>query len=47
MRILIQISMAFLVFSISKHLSDTHFSGSVAGVFVMFLNDIINQGMKD
>lgn len=45
--VLVQIAMGFLVFAISREISDTHFSGSVAGVLVMSLNGIISAGLQD
>jgi hypothetical protein len=45
--VLVQIAMSFLVFMISKEISDTHFSGSVAGILVMSLNTVIREGLQD
>lgn len=45
--VLAQILIGSAVFLISKEISDTHFSGSLAGIIVMTLNRIATEAMSE
>lgn len=45
--ILFQIVIGSAIFLMSREVSDTHFSGSLAGVIVMFLNRVIVEAMSE
>ena len=45
--ILAQIVIASADFLISREISDTHFSGSVAGILVMALNRLTSEALSE
>ena len=47
MRIMTQILLAFAILTISKSISDTHFSGSLAGILVMAVNRLVDAAMAE
>lgn len=47
MRLLAQITLGAAIMIISKSISDTHFSGALAGIVVMTVNALVSAAMAE
>jgi hypothetical protein len=45
--VLVQLAAGTMIFVVGKYISDTYFTGSVAGILMIASNMIISEGMKE